>query len=122
MTLSIVLVVASSGWLMEPGAGSSLTPPSTEPETRAEALAGAYGMTLGAAVACHILDPDRFDTLAAKVRASVEAAADDDDELTSAQALFQHGMADGGQAVGGGEIDCATAGARLAEMEDYLGE
>jgi hypothetical protein len=122
MALSIVLVVASAGWLMEPGAGTSAAPPPSAPETHAEALAAAWGMTLGAALACSILDRERFEALASKVQASVEAAVDDDDELTSAQALFQRGMAHGNRAVTEGELDCDTTGARLADLEASLSD
>jgi hypothetical protein len=97
---------------------SRATAPKVAPElTDAQAFSAVAGKIVGAASACDTIDKDRVSAAAEKVSVIASSVVADDDELTSAQQLFNEATKFGKAAVESGSASCATVEVSLAKLE-----
>jgi hypothetical protein len=85
--------------------------------TDAEMLSTAAGGILGAAAVCQEIPGERVTAAADKLDKLVSAVIGDDDELTSANALFIQSAGEGKAAVESGRTDCRAVEASLVKLE-----
>jgi hypothetical protein len=92
--------------------------PNAGPElTEAQAFSAVAGKIVGAASACDTIDKDRVSAAAQKVPEITSSVVADDDELTTAQQLFNDATEYGKAAVESGSASCSTVETSLAKLE-----
>ncbi|HKW52656.1 MAG TPA: hypothetical protein VJO12_03125 [Stellaceae bacterium] len=116
MALHLAIALMGATLIGSPDSGTTM-PPEGTPATKAETFAAAAGHVLGAASACDKIDQDRLDSAAHQVGETVQGEVDDDDELTSAHAMFVDSVAAGRRSIASGDLDCDAAAAKLADLE-----
>lgn len=88
---------------------------------KAEALAGLYGETLGAASECPALARERLEAAAQKASARIKTTVGDPAEADAAGAQLADGVARGRREVESGRETCAQAESELGDLEHELG-
>ena len=90
-------------------------------ETKAEALAGLYGETLGAASECPALSQERLAAVAQKASARVKSTARNPAEADAAGTRLADGIARGRREIVSGRETCAQAESEFHNLEHELG-
>ncbi len=85
--------------------------------TNAQLFAAVAGKVVGAASACDDINSDRISTAAAKASIVSSLAANDNDDVASAQALFAENDDYGRALVQSGRTDCTVVNTSLARLE-----
>jgi hypothetical protein len=97
---------------------SQAAAPKAAPElTDAQAFSAVAGKIVGAASACDTIDKHRVSAAAEKASKIASSVVTDDDELTSAQQLFDDATEFGKAAVKNGSTTCSTVEVSLAKLE-----
>ena len=118
--MAIHLVLAFAAMTLMAADGAERMEPSAEELTDAQAMAVGAGRLLGAAGLCNQIAPSRVRDAVAKVNRLIEEIVADDDELTSAQAMYADGIVEGKQSLNDGRTDCRTIEAGLKRLERAL--
>ncbi len=106
-----------------PGSAPSGEAQNPGPElTDAQAFSAAAGKIIGAASACDTISKERVSAAAEKASSLTSSVAADDDELTSAQELFNDAADVGKAAVKNGNASCSAVEVSFAKLEQIEGQ
>jgi len=124
MKIYVRLALAGAMLASTPALAQHAAPPGGAPKpgpelTDAEAFSAAAGKIVGAASVCDTISKDRVSAATKKAASITSSVVEDDDELASAQELFNEGTDVGKTAVESGGANCNTVEMSLAKLEQF---
>ena len=89
-------------------------------KSRAEGIAEAMGVVVGAAANCPAVKEDRLNATVTRIGTLLSAAAADADDAEAARQRFYAGFQAGKEAIAEGKIDALAVETALTDLEESL--